>query len=250
MSLYLSLTANGDNSDLDILAKINREENAPIRLCRAENMSVSVDGKVELTSSFLDNVTIRDAFIECDELDLDAAEVLFETYDTEENCLIVHDSISRKPGGKITIRGTNKLKVQLPSHNIEEYKRQFYEFVPYVRSITTGNEKGECDEIEQFIHALKKVLEQFKVDKYDGDPAKHREKIDARCHSGCKARVLAFLKNIGLIYEDGIIYKASLKKMDEMQISRVAYTHFDYEQLQYAYLAYCKWYEEYCRSSD
>ena len=63
-------------------------------------------------------------------------------------------------------------------------------------------------------------------------------------------RVLAFLKNIGLIYEDGIIYKASLKKMDEMQISRVAYTHFDYEQLQYAYLAYCKWYEEYCRSSD
>ena len=250
LSLYLSLTADGDNSDLDILAKINREENAPIRLCRAENMSVSVDGKVELTSSFLDNVTIRDAFIECDELDLDAAEVLFLTYDTEENCLIVHDSISRKPGGKITIRGTNKLKVQLPSHNIEEYKRQFYEFVPYVRSITTGNEKGDCDEIEQFIHALKKVLEQFKVDKYDGDPAKHREKIDARCHSGCKARVLAFLKNIGLIYEDGIIYKASLKKMDEMQISRVAYTHFDYEQLQYAYLAYCKWYEEYCRSSD
>ena len=108
----------------------------------------------------------------------------------------------------------------------------------------------ERESIEYFYAALKKVLEQFKVDKYDGDPAKHREKIDARCHSGCKAKILAFLKNIGLIYEDGIIYKASLKKMDEMQIGRVAYTHFDYEQLQYAYSAYCKWYEEYCRSSD
>ena len=244
LSLYLSLTSDGDKKDMDILAKINREANAPIRLCRAENMSVSVNGRVELTSSFLDNVTIREAFIECDELDLNATEVLFETYDEEENYLIIHHSISRMPGGKITLRGTQKLNVQLPSDNIEEYKRQFYEFVPYICSITSEEEKDGCDEIEQFIHALKKVLEQFKVDKYDGDPAKHKEKIDARCHTGCKARVLAFAKSIGLIYEDGIMYKASLEKMDELQISRVAYSHFNYEQLRYAYSAYCNWYEK------
>ena len=96
--------------------------------------------------------------------------------------------------------------------------------------------------IEQYVHALKKVLEQFKVDRYDGDPAKFKEKIDARCHTGCKSRVLAFLKAEGLIYEDGILYKASLKKMDSMKISRVAYNHFDFKQLQYSYEIYQKWF--------
>lgn len=246
LSLSLSLTAVGEdkaNKDLDIHAKINRDESTPICLCRAENISVSVDGKVVLSPSVWNNVTVREASIECDELALDAPEIFFETYGTEENYIIVHQKISRRPGGKLTFRGTKKLKIQLPESTIESYKRQFYEFVPYLHSITSENEDASCcDNIEQFIHALKKVLEQFKVDKYDGDPAKFKEKIDARCHTGCKARVLSFLKDIGLIYEDGIIYKASLQKMDELRISRVAYSHFDYEQLGYAYTEYKKWF--------
>ena len=66
------------------------------------------------------------------------------------------------------------------------------------------------------------------------------KKIDARCHTGCKARVLAFLKDMGVIYEDGILYKASMQRMEDYQISRVAYTH-QHEQLQFAYEEYCKW---------
>ena len=89
-------------------------------------------------------------------------------------------------------------------------------------------------------------MEQFKVDRYDGDAAKHKEKIDARCHTGCKARVLEFLKNVGLIYEDGMMYKASLAKMDEMHISRVAYNHFDFQQLQYSYKLYTDWFSKHC----
>lgn len=242
LSLYLTLTTDDGNSDLDVFAKIHRVAYAPICLCRAENMSVSVDGKVILSPSFLGNVTIREASIECDDLELDAPEVFFETYGSEENHIIVHKAMSRKPGGKITIKGTQKLRIQLPDKNRDEYKRQFYEFMPYVCSITDDEDTKCCDKIEQFVHALKKVLEQFKVDKYDGDPAKYKEKIDARCHSGCKARVLNFLKYTGLIYEDGIIYKASLKKMDELHISRVAYNHFDYVQLQYAYNLYSEWF--------
>lgn len=246
LSLYLSLTTDDGNNDLNIFAPIIRDPHAPIRLCRAENMSVSVDGKVILSPNFLENVTIREASIECDDLDLDAQEVFFETYGNEENHIIVHRTISRKPSGKIIIKGTKKLRVQLPNENQDEYRRQFYEFVPYVCSITSDNENTDCcDKIEQFVHALKKVLEQFKVDNYDGDPAKHKEKIDARCHSGCKARVLAFLKNAELIYEDGIMYKASLRKMDELKISRVAYKHFNYEQLQYAYKLYSEWFAKY-----
>ena len=116
----------------------------------------------------------------------------------------------------------------------------FYELNPYFHSFDADNAEGKCDSKSDFDHAMKKTLEQFKVDKYDGDPAKHKEKIDARCHTGCKARVLAFLKAIGVIYEDGILYKANKQQMEEYRISWVAYTH-QYEQLQLAYEKYCEW---------
>ena len=223
--------------------KIIREMNSPICLCRAENMSVTVDGKVILAPSFLTDVTIRKSSIECDQLELNAPEVIFETYGDEENLLIVHDTITRLAGGKITIKGTEKLKVELPIEGLEQYKRTFHEFCNHLYTISADTENTNCcDDIEHYVHALKKVLEQFKVDRYDSDPAKFKEKIDARCHTGCKSRVLAFLKAEGLIYEDGIMYKASLEKIDSMKISRVAYNHFDFKQLQYSYDIYQKWF--------
>lgn len=84
-------------------------------------------------------------------------------------------------------------------------------------------------------------MEQFKADKYEGDPAKFKEKIDNRCHIGIKAKVLSFLKSTGLIYEDGIMYKCSLQVMDSLRISRVAYTQFKFDQLEHAYSLYLQW---------
>ena len=71
-------------------------------------MSVTVDGKVILAPSFLTDVTIRKSSIECDELELNAPEVIFETYGDEENHLIVHDTITRQTGGKITVKRHKK----------------------------------------------------------------------------------------------------------------------------------------------
>lgn len=245
LNLYLTLTSNTPEKEFSLPIQIIRDINSPICLCRAENMSVTVDGKVILSPSFLEDVTIRKSSIECDELELNAPEVIFETYGDEENHLIVHDSITRQAGGKITFKGTKKLKVELPTEGLEHYKKTFYEFLQYLCAISIDTENTNCcDNIEQYVHGLKKVLEQFKVDRYDGDPAKLKDKIDARCHTGCKARVLAFLKAEGLIYEDGIMYKASLNKMDTMKISRVAYNHFDFKQLQYSYEMYQKWFSK------
>ena len=251
LSLYLTLTSGTSFSESAIVVKILREPNSPICLCRAENMSINVEGKVVLTPSFLKDVIIRRSSIECDELDLNAPEIIFESYGNEINHVIVRRNISRYPGGRIIIKGTKRLKVELPSDELDQYKKQFYEFTQYLHSITldAGN-LSCCDDIEQFVHALKKVLEQFKVDRYDGDPAKYKEKIDARCHTGCKARVLDFLKNVGLIYEDGMMYKASLAKMDEMHISRVAYNHFDFQQLQHSYDLYVDWFSNHCAYSS
>lgn len=243
LSLYLTLTSNAPEKESSLFIRIIRDMNSPICLCRAENMSVTVGGKVILSPSFLSDVTIRKSSIECDELEFNAPEVIFETYGDEENHLIVHNTITRQAGGKITVKGTKKLKVELPAEGLEQYKKTFYEFLQYLHEISADTENANCcDDIEQYVHALKKVLEQFKVDRYDGDPAKFKEKIDARCHTGCKSRVLAFLKAEGLIYEDGIMYKASLKKMDSMKISRVAYNHFDFKQLQYSYEIYQTWF--------
>lgn len=244
-SLYLTLTSNNRTRTPDYSLRIIREPNSPICLCRAENISVSVDGKVVLAPGFLKDVTIRKSSIECDELELNASEVIFESYEDEENHIVIHNSITRKPGGKIVLKGTKKLKIELPESGIEQYKRQFYEFTNYLTSISYDTENlGACDSIEQYAYALKKVLEQFKVDRYDGDPAKYKEKIDARCHTGCKSRVLSFLKSVGLLYEDGMMYKASLSKMDSLRISRVAYISSDCRQLQFSYDLYCTWFKD------
>ncbi len=245
LTLYLTLTAETPQKESSMSVKIVRESNSSICLCRAENMSVTVDGKVVLSPSFLTDVTIRKSYIECDELELNAPEIIFETYGDEENHIIARNSIARQAGGKITIKGTKKLNIEVPAEGMEQYKKTFYEFSQYIHTIAADTENANCcDDIEQYVHALKKVLEQFKVDRYMGDPAKFKEKIDARCHIGCKSRVLSFLKDEGLIYEEGIMYKASLKKMDSMKISRVAYNHFNFKQLQYSYGLYQKWFSE------
>lgn len=244
LNLYLTLTKDHGEKESNISAKIIRKPDSPICLSRAENMSVNVDGKVVLEQGFLTDVTIRQATIECDQLELNADEILFESYGDEENVIIVHEGITRKANSKIQLRGTKKAKIDLPSTNIDQYRRIFYELSQCFHSFDSDEKKEDCDDICDFVFALKKVLEQFKTDNYNGDPAKHKEKIDARCHTGCKARVLAFLKDVGLIYEEGVLYKARLTRMDELKINRVAYTHLQYNRLDFIYGKYCEWFSQ------
>ena len=235
--LFLSFS---DEKQILQTFKIIRAGEEPICLNRAENISVSVDGKVILTSKFLSNVTVRQASIECDDLEFDASEVVFETYANQENNIIIHHNVSRRQGGKIIVRGTKKLKVDFPASERQRLKGEFYELCPYEYTFNE-DENGKAEDIEQFVYGLKKVLEQFRADRYPGDPAKYREKIDARCHNGVKLNVLNFLKAQKLIYEDGIMYKCSLQKMDELKISRVAYQQFYFDQLKYVYDLYIQW---------
>lgn len=238
--LYLTLTSADCKAEANLCVKIIQTSGSAICLSRAENMSVNVSGKVILEQRFLKDVTIRQATIECDQLEFNASEIILEGYNNEESVLIVHRHATRCPNGKIKIKGTPKLKVDFP--NADHYRRQFYELAPYFHTFNATQETDECDNIEDFIFSLKKVLEQFKIDNYGGDPAKHKEKIDARCNVGCKLRVLSFLKAVGVIYEDDYLYKASLSAMENFQINRAAYTLFLYDQLRFAYEKYCEWF--------
>lgn len=238
-TLYLSFSDSDTASVPQISMEIIRDAEEPILLNRAENMNINVDGTIILSPEFIKDVSIKQAFIECDRLEFAAPEILLETYGAEENCLIVHKEATKIPGCKLNITGTRKLKIDFPFEQDNQLKNTFYELYPFAYTFDTRSE--DDDDIEQFIYGLKKVLEQFKADKYEGDPAKHKEKIDSRCHNGIKAKVLSFLKDKGLIYEDGIMYKCSLQVMDRLQISRVAYTQFKYDQLEPTYSEYLNW---------
>lgn len=243
-NLYLTFF-DSEKSENRLSVKILRDGNGPIYLNRAENISVNVEGRVILSSKYVTNIVVRDAFIECDILEFDGADVSFETYGDEEIFIIAHDDVIRAPSTKISIKGTNALSVDFPFQN-SELKRSIHELISYQCAPGSGTD-GSCDidSIEQFSYGLKKVLEQFRVDRYSGDPAKFKQKIDARCHTGVKANVLKFLISQQIVYEDGLMYKCSLDRMSELNINRGAYTEFNYEQLGDAYEKYSMWYSEY-----
>ncbi len=242
-SLYLSFLDLGDSDKSKISMKIIRDEKEPIRLNRAENMNINVDGTIIFSSEFIEDVVISQAFIECDNLRFDASEILLETYGIEENRIIVHEEATKKENCKLNIKGTKNLKIDFPFENDNSLKRVFYELYQYRYSFDIHLDK-DGEEIDQFTYGLKKVLEQFKTDNYEGDPAKYKEKIDNRCHTGIKSKVLEFLKYENLIYEDGIMYKCRLSKMDDLKISRVAYKQFKFDQLQFVFNKYLKWCKE------
>ena len=225
-----------DKDEPKFSVKIIKEE--ALRLTSLEHINVSVSGEVILTS--LRPFIVRHASIECDNLFFDAPEVVFETYGTnEENSIIVHNSIKGRPETKITVRG--KLKVDFPDGELEHMKHRFYELARNRYSFDGSEDEAE-DDIEQFKYGLKKVLERFKKDKYNGDPAKKRELIDARCHTGVNGRVLAFLKENEIIYEaENYLYKVSQARLNKMGISRAAYKQSDCGQIQPAYMKYKEW---------
>lgn len=237
--LFLSFSDSNVPNAPKITMKIIRDVDEPIRLNRAENMNISVDGTIILSPEFIKDVSISQAFIECDRLEFAAPDILLETYGNEENCIIAHETATKVPGCKLNIVGTKNLKIDFPFEQDNTLKRIFYELYPFQYSFDNTSETEDTK--EQFTYGLKKVLEQFKADKYEGDPAKFKEKIDNRCHIGIKAKVLSFLKSTGLIYEDGIMYKCSLQVMDNLRISRVAYTQFKFDQLEHAYSLYLQW---------
>lgn len=240
--LYLSFTDTDISNLPQISIKIVRGKDEPIRLNRAENMAISVNGTIILSPEFIKDVSIRQAFIECDCLEFAAPEILLETYGNEENRIIAHETAVKNSTCKLNFAGTKNFKIDFPFEQDNQLKCVFYELYPYQYSFDIYSETSDTE--EKFIYGLKKVLEQFKTDRYEGDPAKFKEKIDNRCHTGIKAKVLSFLKDKGLIYEDGIMYKCSLQVMDDLRISRVAYTQFKLDQLEYAYSAYRQWCEK------
>ena len=117
--------------------KIIRDVDEPIRLNHAENMNISVDGTIILSPEFIKDVSISQAFIECDRLEFAAPDILLETYGNEENCIIAHETATKVPSCKLNIVGTKNLKIDFPFEQDNTLKRIFYELYHFnTHSIT------------------------------------------------------------------------------------------------------------------
>lgn len=227
-----------------------REMEDPIVLNRVENMSINVEAEIILTPGITKDVVIHQAFIECDKLKFQGQEIRFETYGDEENVIVVHKIPERKPDTKIAIKGTKRLQVDFPIEQNHQLKGIFHELNPFFYRFDNKDEEsyGNID-IKQFAFGLKKVLEQFKTDSYPGGPGKHKEKINSRCRTGIKKKVLEFLKACNVIYEDDYMYMCSLEQLSTLRVNRESYvlifSHKKYEaQLRYAYEKFLKWLKE------
>lgn len=233
-----------------VYIKVIREEEKPIALNRVEYMSINVEGKIILMPSITKEVVIHQAFIECDELEFQGEKIRFETYGDEENVIIVHDLPKRSSKTKIEITGSKQLQVDFQIENFPQFKTLFYEFNPFFYSFdATDDLLRENIDIKQFAFGLKKALEQFRIDRYSGDPAKHKDKINARCRTGIKKKVLNFLQDKGVIYEDNFKYMCSIEKLSDLHINRESYilifSHKEHNnQLRYAYDEFLRWMKE------
>ena len=242
--MYTDLKAEKEST---VKIPVIRGKEDPIVLNRIENMSINVEGEIILTPSITKDVVIRQAFIECDELKFQGQEIRFETYSEEENVIVVHNIPKRSPDTRITIKGTKRLQVDFPIERHPQLKGIFHELNPFFYLFDNENEENyENLDIKQFAFGLKKVLEQFKTDRYSGDPAKHKEKINSRCKAGIKKQVLEFLKKYDVIYEDNYKYMCSLERLSDLRINRESYvlifSHKEYDgQLRYAYEEFLKW---------
>ena len=230
-----------------VTIRVIREEGEPILLNRVEQMNINVEGKIILTPGITKDVVVHQAFIECDDLEFQGKEIRFETYGDEENVVIVHNLPKKNPDTRITIKGSKQLQVDFQIERVPHLKGLFYELNPFFYSFDEENkETHENIDIKQFAFGLKKVLEQFKVDRYPGDPAKHKYKINARCKTGIKKRVLDFLQDSQVIYEDSYKYMCSLERLSGLRINRESYilifSHKEHdEQLRYAYEKFLNW---------
>ena len=222
-------------------------KDSPLVLNRAENLFIDVPGAVVLESGIFADVVVRDTYLECDELYFNANSVVFESYSDEHTDVIAHNLVNRKPGVKITIHGTKRLKVNFPNctsptsgqETGNDPKRLFFEFNQYWHAFEDEPE-NEVPEtaFQRFAYGLQCVLEEFRGDRY-GNPAKFKARIDKVCRGPLKSSVLGFLIDRGVIEETRLLY--ILRNEESLHISRNAVLNRDENQLKYAFDQYSIW---------
>lgn len=178
---------------------------------------------------------INGSTVICKEIKWGTGQVVFESY-APNGCLLV--SIEGFAGDKqplFEVTGDKAPRISIP--NIKNY----YKLYPFKYDF---EDEANCD-IIKFTHALHTILSEFRTHKKD-TLAKTAERIDYVVvgKSDLKRKILAFLKECGVVYQSDHLYKIEESKMQEKGINFIALRTMDTEQMKSIYKEYSMWEEQ------
>ena len=147
-------------------------------------------------------------------------------------CSICTKDVSSGNLPLIEIVCAEKLNISMP--DIAHY----YKFLPFKYEFEDPN----SIDILKFTHALRCILVEFRTHSKD-TLAKHIERIDNVVvgSNPIKQKVLAFMKDTGIIYEESHLYKVNPAKMQECKISFIGLSNMNFGQLEEGYEKFKAW---------
>lgn len=161
----------------------------------------------------------------------DTAHLLIEAKNPN-GCLICTREASVGIAPRIEIVCDENLKVSMPDIG------PYYKLLRYKYNF---DDSSDID-ILKFTHALRCIFVEFRSHSKD-TLAKHIERIDNVVvgNNSVKKKVLTFMKDMGIVYEESHLYKIDTSKMQECKISFNGLLSMNFDQLEDGYRKFKSW---------
>ena len=177
------------------------------------------------------NTSIHNSEIICKRIKWKTEHLLIEAKNPN-GCLICTSEPSVGNPQRIEIVCDENLKVSMP------------DIAPYYKLLRYKYDFDDSSDIDivKFTHALRCILVEFRSHSKD-TLAKHIERIDNVVvgNNSIKQRVLAFMKDMGIVYEETHLYKIDTSKMQECKISFNGLLSMNFDQLEEGYRKFKSW---------
>lgn len=216
---------------LEFAMIIDYPENPEFCFDRMYNVSLDAPNiAVRIGRSGADT-SIHNSGIICKRIEWDTAHLLIEAKNPN-GCLICTREASVGIAPRIEIVCDENLKVSMPDIG------PYYKLLRYKYNF---DDSSDID-ILKFTHALRCIFVEFRSHSKD-TLAKHIERIDNVVvgNNSVKKKVLTFMKDMGIVYEESHLYKIDTSKMQECKISFNGLLSMNFDQLEDGYRKFKSW---------
>lgn len=217
--------------DLELNMIMDSPQNPELCFERMSNISLDAPNVVVRIGRSGVDTSIHNSQIVCKKIIWDTSHLLIEAKNPT-GCSICTKDVSSGNSPRIEIVCAEKLNISMP--DIAHY----YKFLPFKYEFEDPN----SIDILKFTHALRCILVEFRTHSKD-TLAKHIERIDNVVvgSNPIKQKVLAFMKDTGIIYEESHLYKVNPAKMQECKISFIGLSNMNFGQLEEGYEKFKAW---------
>lgn len=219
------------NTGHNVVVLAHSPQNPELCFERMSNISLDAPNVVVRIGRSGVDTSIHNSQIVCKKIIWDTSHLLIEAKNPT-GCSICTKDVSSGNSPRIEIVCAEKLNISMP--DITHY----YKFLPFKYEFEDPN----SIDILKFTHALRCILVEFRTHSKD-TLAKHIERIDNVVvgSNPIKQKVLAFMKDTGIIYEESHLYKVNPAKMQECKISFIGLSNMNFGQLEEGYEKFKAW---------